>query len=348
MSEYAIDVLTKAIEWKDAGYGVALAGVVSTWGSSPRPPGSLMAINEKGGFVGSVSGGCIENFVVSEAIDVIKEGEPQRLEYGVSNQRAAEVRLSCGGSIQVFVERAPSRENLLRLAEGGPIARVVDLSTYRTSVVDENTHQGSFDLDDAALEKVRGLLRRNASGTLVLARNELFVTTFARQRRLIIVGAVHIAQILAPMAKSIGMDVVVLDNRPAFANFERLPGIAIVREPTRKAMQGFTLDPYSSVVVLAHDPLLDDPALHAALKSPVAYIGCLGSRRTHAQRLDRLQQAGFVQADLDRLHGPVGLDIGGSSPGEIAVSILAEIIAVLNGKRETRGDSVLVPNRHVL
>ena len=326
------EVLKQAIDWIDRGHGVALAGVVSTWGSSPRQAGSQLAINEKGRFVGSISGGCIESFVVSEAIDVIEDGEPQLLEYGVSDQSAQEVRLSCGGTVRVFVERAPPSEQLQRLVAREAVARVVDLDSGKSLIVDEIGAQGVLELDAETLEQVRGMLRRKVSGTLTLAAMELFVTSYGRPRRLIIIGAVHIAQVLAPMATAIGFDVVVVDSRPAFGRDDRLPGVTIIRQPTHKAMRQLAPDSDTSVVALAHDPILDDPALHAALQSAAAYIGCLGSRRTHAMRLDRLHLAGFAERDLARLHGPIGLDIGGRSPGEIAVSILAEIIAVASGK----------------
>ncbi len=157
--------------------------------------------------------------------------------------------------------------------------------------------------------------------------------THTRPRKLIIVGAVHIAQILAPMATAIGFEVTVIDSRPAFARPERLPGVSIIQQRSEQAMQELTIDSRTALAILAHDPILDDPALHAALASPAYYIGCLGSRRTHAGRLGRLREAGFDEQALERLHAPVGLDIGGRSAGEIAVSILAEIIAVGNGKR---------------
>jgi xanthine dehydrogenase accessory factor len=327
------EVLKQAIAWMDEGHGVALAVVVSTWGSSPFPVGSQLAINDSGAFVGSVSGGCIEPFVISEAIDVIAEGEPQNLEYGVSDETAREVRLTCGGNIRVFVMRAPPQAELKRLIGDPPITWVIDLASGATLMVNAECATGALLLSEDSLNQVYSLHKQGAGSTVIRQdETELFVMTHARPRKLIVVGAVHTTQILAPMASAIGFDVTVVDSRPAFANPERLPAITIIRQRTELAMQQLCIDSRTALVILAHDPILDDPALHAALVSPAYYIGCLGSRRTHALRLDRLREAGFDEQVLERLYAPVGLDIGGRSPGELAVSILAEIIAVGNGK----------------
>ena len=330
------DVLKQAIAWMDQGYRVALAVVVSTWGSSPRPAGSQLAINDRGAFVGSVSGGCIEPFVVSEAIDIIAEGEPQDLKYGVSDEQAQEVRLTCGGNIRVFVEQAPPRTELEKITGDRPVTRVVDLASGAALMVDDDGITGTLVLGEATLSEIHRLHKQSAGSVVIREGDaELFVMTYTRPRKLVVVGAVHIAQILAPMATAIGFEVTVIDPRPAFATPERLPGVTIIRERTEQAMPRLIRDARTAFVILAHDPILDDPALHAALTSPAYYIGCLGSRRTHAGRLDRLRRAGFGEETLKRLHAPVGLDIGGRSAGEIAVSILAEIIAVGNEKKLT-------------
>lgn len=330
------DVLKQAIAWMDKGYGVALATVVSTWGSSPRPAGSQLAINDKGAFVGSVSGGCIEPFVISEAIDIIADGEPQDLKYGVTDEQAHEVRLTCGGNIRVFVEQAPPRAELEKMASGRPVTRVVDLESGAALMVDDESATGALVLNEDTLNEVRCLHKHDAGGSVIREGGaELFVMTYTRPRGLVVIGAVHIAQILVPMATAVGFETTVVDFRPAFATPERFPGVTTIRERTERALQSLHLDSRTALLTLAHDPILDDPALHAALASPAYYIGCLGSRRTHAIRLDRLRGAGFSEDALQRLHAPVGLDIGGRSSGEIAVSILAEIIAVGNGKMKT-------------
>ncbi len=327
------EVLKQAIAWIDEGHGVALAVVVSTWGSSPCPVGSQLVVNDSGAFFGSVSGGCIEPFVISEAIDIIDDGEPQSLEYGVSDDKAREVRLTCGGNIRVFVMRAPPREELEKMTGGSPVTRVIDLANGSTLMVDDANVTGTLQLDEETLNQVSCLHKQSVGGTVIReAETELFVMKHTRPRKLIIVGAAHISQILASMATATGFEVTVVDSRPAFARSERLPGITIVHKSSKQAMQELTIDSRTALAILAHDPVLDDPVLHTALGSPAYYIGCLGSRRTHAARLDRLRGAGFDEAVFERLHAPVGLDIGGRSAGEIAVSILAEIIAIGNGK----------------
>ncbi len=327
------EVLKQAIAWMAEGHGVALAVVVSTWGSSPCPVGSQLAINDRGAFVGSVSGGCIEPFVISEAIDIIADGEPQNLEFGVSDELAREVRLTCGGDIRVFAMRAPPRAELEKMIGDPPVTRVIDLASGATLMVDEESVSGELRIAEDTLNQVHCLHKQGAGGTVIReGETELFVMTHARPRKLVVVGAVHIAQTLVPMATAIGFEVTVIDSRPAFAKAERIPGATIIHRRTEQAMQELSIDSRTALAILAHDPILDDPALHTALRSRAYYIGCLGSRRTHASRLDRLRAAGFDEEALERLHAPVGLDIGGRSAGEIAVSILAEIIAVGNGK----------------
>ncbi|MCP4487907.1 MAG: XdhC family protein [Gammaproteobacteria bacterium] len=326
-------VLRQAIAWLDEGHGVALATVISTWGSSPRPVGSQMAINEQGAFVGSVSGGCIEPFVISEAIDIIAERESQSLEYGVSDETAQEIRLSCGGNIRIFVMPSPTRDELEKILGELPVTLVIDLASGATLMLDGETVTGSLQPGDEALNQAHCLHKQSGNSTVIHdGDTELFVMTHARSRKLIIVGAVHVTQILAPMALAVGFEISVIDSRPAFAKSERIPGVTMIEQPSEKAIQGITIDSRTALALLAHDPILDDPVLYAALKSPAYYIGCLGSSRTHAGRLDRLHAAGFKEEACQRLHAPVGLDIGGRSTGEIAVSILAEIIAVGNGK----------------
>ena len=326
------NILENALAWIDYGHSLAFATVISTWGSSPRPVGSQLVINDRGDFVGSVSGGCIETFVVSEAIDVIEDGETLNLEYGVTNEQAREVRLACGGTVRVLVERAPERAVLEKLNSIQPIARIVDTTNGRAAILSSDSLEGELSLDDHVLADTRLLLKHGTSGTVLTGDRELFVKVYAQPRNLVVVGAVHIAQMLAPMAASIGFRVTVIDPRPKFATPERLPDVNVITERLEMAAKGLHLDNWTAVVMLAHDPLLDDPVLIEALKSEAFYIGCLGSRKTQAARHERMRAKGFQDRDLDRLHGPVGFDIGGRSPGEIAVSILAEIIAVGNDK----------------
>ena len=314
--------------WRAAGKGVALATVVKTWGSSPRPEGSHLAVEAGGAFLGSVSGGCIEGAVIGEAQAAIADGQPRLLEFGVSDERAWEVGLACGGRVQVFVERANDEriERLLAERAAKRAATVVTrLADGTQALVAGDEVSGELALTEAQREEVRRRLRSDKSGTLESSDGTLFARCYAQAPRMVIVGAVHITQALAPMAAMAGFEVVVIDPRRAFATAERLPGVTVTTEWPDEALARIGLDAQTAVVTLSHDPKLDDPALIAALQSPCFYIGALGSSRTHAKRVARLTEAGLVDA-IPRIHAPVGLDLGGRSPSEIAVSVIAQVI----------------------
>ena len=313
----SIEILRTAKEWSDEGRKVALATVSNTWGSAPFPAGSQLAADDQGNFVGSVSGGCIEGAVILEARKSIEDGKIRNLEFSVSDEQAWEVGLACGGTIQVFVEPAP-----------GEVSEILKADKDKQSVsLVTNLQSGEHKLygTDDAPEPIQAAMRSDKSGPL---KGEEFVRVFNRPRRLAVVGAVHIAQELVPMARQAGFEVTVIDPREAFATPERFPGVTLSTEWPDQALQTFDLDPRCAVVTLTHDPKLDDPALDAALKSDCFYVGALGSTRTQAKRVDRLTEAGFDQATIGRIHGPIGLNIGAKSPAEIAVAILAEIVSV--------------------
>ena len=314
--------------WRAAGKGVALATVVKTWGSSPRPEGSHLAVEAGGAFLGSVSGGCIEGAVIGEAQAAIADGQPRLLEFGVSDERAWEVGLACGGRVQVFVDRANDEriERLLAERAAKRAATVVTrLADGTQALVAGDEVSGELALTEAQREEVRRRLRSDKSGTLESSDGTLFARCYAQAPRMVIVGAVHITQALAPMAAMAGFEVVVIDPRRAFATAERLPGVTVTTEWPDEALARIGLDAQTAVVTLSHDPKLDDPALIAALQSPCFYIGALGSSRTHAKRVARLTEAGLADA-IPRIHAPVGLDLGGRSPSEIAVSVIAQVI----------------------
>ncbi|MHA1114182.1 MAG: XdhC family protein [Alphaproteobacteria bacterium] len=336
----AEDIPEQAAAWLDQGQGVALATVVATWGSSPRPAGSQMAIAEKGRFAGSVSGGCIESTVADAAARAIAGGPPTVLEFGVTDEMAWEVGLTCGGTIRVLIERVGgaggmARETLdaLIAARAGKraVALATDLESGVQALVFAETDQGALALDIDGLSAARTALRRDKATTIESGTTTIFVQPFNPPLRLIVVGAVHIAQALAPMAALAGYTVTVIDPRRAFATLERMPGIALRAEWPDKALEYLAPDARSAVVALTHDPKLDDPALIRALGSDAFYIGALGSKRSHAKRLARLAGQGVGETDLARIHGPVGLAIGAVSPAEIAVSILAEMTSVRHG-----------------
>ncbi len=334
------DSLERAAAWRAEGRAVAIATVVRTWGSSPRPAGSKLALNDRGEFVGSVSGGCIEAAVLHEGRAVMAGAAPKLLEFGVSDEAAWEVGLACGGRVQIYVEAPPPGEGpfeaLLRSRRSSrPAVLVTRLASGDRVLAHHDELGGEAPANEAPMAGLDGELAAAArralasDEALVVAGGEggeVLLEPFNPPRRLIIVGAVHVAQPLAAMALEAGFAVVVVDPRRAFASEGRFPGVRCLRAWPDEALAALELDHRSAVVTLTHDPKLDDPALEAALGSPAFYIGCLGSQKTHRARLERLGARGWGAEPLGRLHGPVGLRIGAKTPAEIAVSILAQVI----------------------
>ena len=310
----------RAYAWAQAGRGAALATVVETWGSAPRRVGAQLAIAADGEMQGSVSGGCVEGAVVVEALEAIEDGAPRLLEYGVSDGDAFAVGLACGGKIRVLVEPVGEKAmpfdvlgDLVRArAARQPVAYQVPLSGGVGRLV-TGGYADRFRMDRSGVEE----------------DGDTFVAIHNPPLRLVIIGAVHIAQALVPMAQVAGFDAVVIDPREAFGSQARFPDAQVINDWPDAAMDTVGVDTRSAVVLLTHDPKLDDPALHVALRSDAFYIGALGSKRTHASRVARLEEAGFTAADIARINGPVGLDIGAASPPEIAVSILSQMIQAL-------------------
>ncbi|WP_300547453.1 XdhC family protein [Roseovarius sp.] len=312
------DIPETALAWYRAGKGAALATVVETWGSAPRRVGSQLAISGRGEIAGSVSGGCVEGAVVAEALDAIEEGKPVLLEYGVSDGDAFAVGLACGGTIRVLVEPIgsvlpePLLADLVLAREARvPVAYVTGMAATRRLV--REGYAERFRMDRSGFDE----------------DGETFVAIHNPPLRLIIVGAVHIAQALVPMARIAGYDPLLIDPRESFASDARFPGETILHDWPDEAVQAYGLDGRTALVLLTHDPKLDDPALAEALRSDVFYIGALGSARTHAKRVERLESAGFSPDEIARIHGPIGLDIGSAGPAEIALAVLAEITRVL-------------------
>lgn len=323
------DLMQQISNWRAAGKSVALATVVRTWGSSPRQQGSHLAVEEGGAFLGSVSGGCIEGAVITEAQAVIADGRPRLLEFGVTDAMAWEVGLSCGGRIGVYVERiAPDGwfdQLLTARADKRPVAMVTRLADGEQTLVFQDEAAGGLPLTAAQFDEARKMLRADRSGAIESGDGTLFARAYVTAPRLMIIGAVHIAQALAPMAAMAGFDVSVIDPRRAFATPARLPGASISTAWPDKALEQAGIDAQTAVVTLSHDPKLDDPALIVALRSKAFYIGALGSTRTHAKRAERFAELGLGES-LGRIRAPIGLDLGGRAPAEIAVSILAQII----------------------
>ncbi len=322
-----------ALDWMAAGKRAALATVVQTWGSAPRPAGSQLVISEEAEIMGSVSGGCVEGAVVAEALEALEDGECRVLEYGVSDDEAFAVGLACGGTIRIMVEpvgvgKGPEEALIRELAEARAarraVALAVNLKTWERRLLDG---AGTGALDREAASR----LHSDKSGSA----EDWFLGVHNPPLRMIVVGAVHIAQALMPMARIAGYDAALVDPRDAFGSQARFPGERILHDWPDEALDKLGLDARTAVVTLTHDPKLDDPAIRRALKSDVFYLGCLGSKKTHAKRVARLAEAGFSEAEIGRIHAPLGADIGASTPAEIALSALAEITERLR-RPETR------------
>jgi xanthine dehydrogenase accessory factor len=337
------DILTTIDEWQSDGKAVALATVVSTWGSSPRQAGAKMGALADLRMVGSVSAGCVESAVLNEAVEVLVDGSPRLLHYGVTDETAWDVGLACGGNLDVFVETLnPAWWQIVRdhVMQERAVVSVTVLSGaavgQKLVANDDGLLFASGDLMPDVSAQMMGLaqegLAQRASKKTTVGDVAYFVDVYRPRSRLVIVGGAHAAQALAQMAKLLDFQVIIIDPRKAFATRERFPSAdMIAHEYPDKALLklGLTSDTY--LALLTHDPKIDDPALRVALPSAVRYIGILSSKRTHQQRIERLKAAGMDAALLERAYTPIGLDIGARSPEEIALSILGEIVAVRNG-----------------
>jgi xanthine dehydrogenase accessory factor len=320
------EVLGELEEWTKAGEDVALATVVETWGSSPRPLGSKMVVTRSGKMAGSVSNGCIEGAVFEEAQKVLQTRRPKVAAFGVADDVAFDVGLACGGHIEVFVQPLThTHEQLIAMLERNEAA------TLRTNLV-----TGEVDLSPGA----------PSGSELARREGDWFIEPLRRPAHLVIVGAIHIAIPLHRLAKLMGYRVTVVDARSKFATRMRFPEAdeLMVSWPD-EALSKLTLDNSTYVVILTHDPKFDLPALRSVLGKDVGYIGAIGSRKTNQNRFDALRAEGFTEEQLSRVHGPVGLDLGGRGAEETALGILAEITAVRFGgsgafMREARKTSI--------
>ncbi len=313
--------------WLDGDESIAVATVVHSAGSSPRPLGSRMAVTASGHMAGSVSGGCVEGDVFRKAQDVLVNDTPRRVHYGTVDETGWEVGLACGGSIDVFVE--PFDEIHRYLIDALEKDESVALGTR----LDGGAHTivwpgGEVRGDPALASDLAELFPGPAAELRHSPQGDVFLEVFSPSPALTIIGAVHISIPLVSIAKVLGFHVRLVDARRAFATRDRFPDVdeLIVAWP-RDAMPARYLRPCDAVVILTHDPKFDVPALEVALRSPVGYVGLLGSPSTQAKRHAALKDKGFSSEDLARIHGPVGLDLGGRRPAEIALAIAAEIVA---------------------
>ena len=350
-----------AQEWLAQGRAVAFATVVGTGGRSPRPLGSVMVMDDSGHVEGSVSGGCVEADVMSIAKEVMSGEPPCVRSYGGEEVGLWSVGLACGGRLDVFVEavrspRSPEgtfpAELLQRItdrrAKGEPQAIGAALNGSRHALLGgEGTlfcpdGEVPYPIVDIMMDRVTTGEAGAVSPTIT---PDWFVQLLMPAPRLLIVGAVHIAQVLAAMAANAGYDVTIIDPRTSLATPERFPGVRLVDDWPDDALSAARPDRMTAIVTLTHDSKLDDPALVEALKGPAFYIGALGSRGTQASRLQRLREAGVSDTSLQRIRGPVGLPIGAVDVEEIAISIMADIVAVHRGAPLARGISWWSPRK---
>ncbi len=321
------DLLKIGSAWLDDSQPFASATVISTWGSAPREVGAFMLVDDNGQFLGSVSGGCVENAVVERALTSMRTGEVCLVEFGVSDDDVLSIGLACGGQIQVLIEPSVgSKQHWIGDA-------------YQ-SIRDRNVSTLMRELDMTNLDRPIGeseWLQANhvdfGRKTGLDINHSIFLQTFRPQRRAIIIGGVHIAQALVSGLQSLEFDVLIVDPREVWANAERFPTCTIINQWPDDALTDIGIDSETAIIALTHDPKFDDPALMLALKSSAFYVGALGGSKSANSRRLRLLENGLTDLEIDRLQSPVGLSIGAKGPSEITVSILAELISTYRSKQ---------------
>jgi xanthine dehydrogenase accessory factor len=311
MDSLDLQVLQQAQAWQAQGHAVWLVTVIETWGSAPRPPGALLAMRHDGLVVGSVSGGCVEDDLIERVRHGERVGKPSLVTYGVSKEEAARFGLPCGGNLRLvqepLVDASWITEVLNRTQRHELVARRLSLETGQVTV--ESASRGeAFTFDGSTLRAL-----------------------FGPRWRLLIIGAGQLSRALAQMALALDFEVICCDPREEYHLTWDVPGTTFSKEMPDDLVQQLQIDPHCAVVAVTHDPKLDDMALLEALKSPAFYVGALGSRGNTAKRKERLALFDLTPKEIDRLHGPIGLDIGARTPAEIAVAILAEVVAVRSG-----------------
>jgi xanthine dehydrogenase accessory factor len=337
------DILPDLEKWYAANKSIALATVIQTWGSSPRQAGAKMALTSDGTITGSVSGGCVEGAVYESGVEVLQSNRPQLLHFGVADETAWEVGLACGGSIDIFVkpldlEFFRALRSVYEEEKPAVLVTVVrgpaELLGREMLVEEDGIVNGSLSdpLDEQALALARETLLRGESCRVMLTEGvEVFQEAILPPPTLIAVGGVHITVALMALAKTLGYRTVVVDPRTAFGNEERFPNVdRLIQRWPDEAFREIPLTRSTAVAMLTHDPKLDDPALKIALPSPAFYVGALGSKTTQAKRRQRLLEDGVTETVLNRLHGPIGLELGAETPEEIALSVMAEVVAARN------------------
>ncbi|MCI0778264.1 MAG: XdhC family protein [Chloroflexi bacterium] len=341
------EILADLDRWQSEGNKLALATLTRVRRSAPRLPGARLLVTRDGRMAGSISGGCVEGDVIERAMQVLESGESVVTEYGISDEQGFDVGLSCGGQIDVLIEPFVATDAWQavrdRVEAQQPAAFAIGLRPQsllgRQMAIIDGVPVGSIDpaLDEEIAAEAARRIREGTAGTITTPwqdeEAEIFIDAFAPAQRLYIVGATQVAIPLVAMARTLGFRVIVVDARSVFATNDRFPDAdELLREWPDEALAKRGLDEHSHVVVLTHDPKFDLPVLEIALRSKAAYIGAMGSRKTHAGRLEHLRGQGFSEEDLDRIKSPIGLNIGGRAPEELALAILAEVVATRHGQ----------------
>ncbi len=360
------EIIDQISPWYRSGEKFTIATVTRTWSSSPRPIGATMAVSQSGEIVGSVSGGCVEGALYEASLEVLASGVPKCVTYGISDDSAFAVGLTCGGTIELYIQvidklSFPDLEIVIDAIENArPIAIATLISENKKigsrMILMKDTKLGSLGnagLDHSVTEDARGLLERGTTRTLKMGESgqqrmedlTVFIESYAPAPRMIVFGAIDFASAVARIGKFLGYYVVVCDARPLFATKKRFPDAdEVVVDWPHRYLSKIEIDERTAICVLTHDPKFDVPLLEIALRTSAGYIGAMGSRRTHNDRLERLREIGLTEAELARLHSPIGLDLGARTPEETAVSIAAEIISKLwGGSKKSLSSSAELP-----
>ena len=338
------ELLPDIDRWLAEDKSLALATVTQTWNSAPRKAGAHMVVSQDMEIAGSVSGGCVEGAVAETAMEVIGSGKPELLHFGVADETAWDVGLACGGEINVFVQPLnPAFYAFMRgaLAEDKLVAFATVIEGDETVLgssfafradTAESFGSPSEQIEEQLKSKVSSDTPRKFETAIDNEAANLFINALVPSPTIVIIGGVHIAIALSDLAKPLGYRVIIIDPRRAFGNADRFPNAdSVIQSWPDEAFDQIEVNSSTAIATLTHDPKIDDPALIKVLSSSAFYVGALGSRKTQAKRRQRLLEAGVEENAIDRIHGPIGLDIGATTPEEIALSIMAEIISVQQG-----------------
>ena len=321
-------ILEKAYEWIKDNQKIVMITVVETWGSSPKPIGSKMVVNENKKFFGSVSGGCVESFIIQESLKIIKKNKPFKIKkFKVSDENAWNMGLSCGGEITVYLERINFGEKTLekiikKKKNKLEFSLLTNLLTGENEIFEKGKSLNkNF---EKFTDQINLFYKSKKNG--IIKNSNIFVECYNNPIKVIIIGAVHIAQYLTDFADKFDFEIYIIDPRKYFGTEERFPHVKIINEWPNEAFKKIKTNSSCALIGLTHDPKIDDPALQYALKKKFFYIGVLGSKTTHKNRCDRLKKVGFTRAEIDSIHGPIGIKLGGKSAPEIALSIIAQLV----------------------